>query len=208
MDGTLLNTLENIGGNMNETLEEFSLAPYPMDDYRYFVGNGSRALTERALAGRGKNTPEFFEPFFARFSQTYAAYPDRGVTVYDGILPLLDALKERGILVAVCTNKPQAAAERSMKIFFSPDSYTELLGGRADVPLKPAPDAPLALMEKYGVTREETLFIGDSDVDMKTAVALGVRGLGALWGFRTAEELTEAGAHALVAHPMDVLKYV
>lgn len=208
LDGTLLNTLGNIAGNMNATLEAFSLAPYPIENYRYFVGNGSRALAEDALSGRGMNTPEFFAAFYAKFYERYAAHPHTGVTVYDGVFPLFDALGAQGVRIAVCTNKPQTAAEVSLRHFSLEEYISDILGGGDAYPLKPAPDAVLALMEKYGALKEEILFIGDSDVDMKTAVAAGVKGLGALWGFRTGEELAAAGAHALVAHPLDILKYV
>ena len=208
LDGTLLNTLGNIAGHMNRTLEEFSLAPYALEEYRYFVGNGARVLTERALAGRGDFDQDFFDRFYARFSAHYAAAPEAGVTVYEGILPLLDALHARGVRTAVCTNKPQAAAEGSIAEFFPAEAFSDILGGREGVPLKPAPDAVLSLLGKYGVDKSETRFIGDSDVDMLTANAVGVRGMGALWGFRTAEELSAAGAHALLSTPTDLLSYL
>lgn len=208
LDGTLLDTLENIGGHMNATLEKYSLAPYAKEDYRYFVGKGSRNLTERALSGRIEYDQDFFDRFFADFGARYAASPDAGVTVYDGILPLFEALRERGVRIAVCTNKPQAAAEGSIRAFFADGVVSDVLGGREGVPLKPAPDAPLSLLEKYGIDKADACFIGDSDVDMLTAKAVGVRGFGALWGFRTAEELTAAGATALLSHPTDLLSYL
>ena len=208
LDGTLLNTLGNIAGHMNRALEEFSLAPYPLEDYRYFVGNGSRNLTERVLSGRLAYDAEFFDRFFARFSAFYAGAPEAGVEIYDGVLPLFAELRARGVRFAVCTNKPQAAAEGSIRHFFAEESISDVLGGREGFALKPAPDGVNSLMEKYGAEKEEVLFIGDSDVDMKTAVAAGVRGLGALWGFRTADELTAAGAHALLSHPLEILNYL
>ena len=101
LDGTLINTLGNIGGNMNRALADFGIEPFPIDDYRYFVGNGSRNLTERVLTARGKMTPAFFEEFYPHFFKIYAASPDAGVSIYDGIETLLAGLKERGIRVAV-----------------------------------------------------------------------------------------------------------
>ena len=205
LDGTLLNTLENIGGNMNEALEAFDIEPFPIDDYRYFVGNGSRVLAERALAARGKMTPEFFAEFYPRFFSIYKAHPHEGVSVYDGVFELLAGLKERGIRVAVCTNKPNAAAHGSIDHFFAPEAIDDIVGAVDGKPLKPAPDGVLGLLEKHGIAPHEAVFIGDSDVDMQTAVAAGVRGFGALWGFRTAEELTEAGATGLLSHPLELL---
>lgn len=208
LDGTLLNTIENIGGHMNQTLSEFGIAPFSMKEYCYFVGKGSRYLTESVLSARGKMTQAFFDEFYASFITKYNAAPDMGVTVYDGILALLAALKAKGVHIAVVTNKPDAAAQRSIAHFFDREIFDEILGAVDGKPLKPAPDAVLSLLEKYGVEKDEAAFIGDSDVDMLTAVNAGVRGFGALWGFRTGEELTAAGATALLASPLDLLAHL
>lgn len=208
LDGTLLNTLENIGGNMNRALKDFGMEPFSPEDYRYFVGNGSRKLAESALAARGKLTSEFFETFYPRFMMYYSASPDAGVSVYDGIPALLFALKERGIRVAVCTNKPNVAAQASIARFFAPSTFDDIIGAVDGMPLKPSPDGVLSLLEKYGIAPDEAAFIGDSDVDMLTAKAAGVRGFGALWGFRTAEELTAAGATALLSYPTDLINKI
>ena len=205
LDGTLLNTVENIGGHMNCALAEFGLEPFTMEEYCYFIGNGSRNLTERVLAARGKMTQEFFDVFYPRFFEIYSAEPDKGVSVYDGAMALLSSLKARGIRVAVLTNKPDAAAQKSIARFFGTDFFDDVLGAKDGMPLKPSPDGVLYLLEKYGLTKDEAAYIGDTDVDMLTAVASGVRGFGALWGFRTAEELTRTGAYALLSHPLDLL---
>ena len=208
LDGTLINTLANIGGNMNQALGDFGIEPFPLEDYRYFVGNGSRNLTEKALAARGRMTPEFFDEFYPHFFHIYETYPDARVTVYDGIPELLAALKARGIRVAVCTNKPNGAAQTSVAAFFSEGTFDEVLGAVDGRALKPAPDGVFSILEKYGISPEEAAFIGDSDVDMLTAKAAGVRGFGALWGFRTAEELAAAGATALLSHPTELLNKI
>ena len=205
LDGTLVNTLENIAGHMNKTLESYAMAPFPVDRYRYFVGNGARNLTKQVLEASGRMTPEFYEEFFARFIVAYEGAPYDGVAAYDGVLPLLDALKEKGIVLAVCSNKPHAAAVSSVKNMFPEGTFDAVLGGREGVPLKPAPDAVLSLLKERGFTRDEAVFVGDSDVDMKTAVAAGIRGYGALWGFRTADELLSAGATGLLSHPEELL---
>lgn len=208
LDGTLLNTLANIGGNMNKALEDFNIPPFPIEEYCYFVGNGSRHLAKSVLAARGKMTPEFFEEFYPHFMKYYETYPHTHVSVYNGIPSLLATLKERGIRVAVCTNKPNVAAQASIAHFFAEGTFDDIVGAVDGMPLKPAPDGVLSLLEKYGLLPEEAAFIGDSDVDMLTAVAAGVRGFGALWGFRTAEELKAAGAYALLAHPTELLAHV
>ena len=208
LDGTLINTLANIGGNMNRALVDFGLEPFPIEDYRYFVGNGSRNLTERALTARGKMTPAFFEEFYPHFFKIYSDEPDVNVNVYDEIPELLDALKKRGILVAVCTNKPNVAAQGSIARFFAEGTFDEVVGAVDGKALKPAPDGVFSILEKYGISPDEAAFIGDSDVDMMTAKAAGTRGFGALWGFRTAEELAAAGATALLSHPLELLEKI
>ena len=208
LDGTLINTLENIAGHMNNTLTSYGLPTFPVDRYRYFVGNGARNLTKQVLEASGKMTPEFYEEFFARFIVAYEGAPYAGVAPYDGIPEMLADLKAKGVRLAVCSNKPHAAAVASVENMFPAGLFDDVLGGREGVPLKPAPDAVLALLEKQGVSREEAAFIGDSDVDMKTAVAAGIRGFGALWGFRTADELLSAGATALLSHPSELLSHL
>ena len=208
LDGTLLDTLGNIAGHMNATLAAFDLAPFPVSDYRYFVGNGAAILTERVLRARGVYTPSLMEAFFLRFQESYISAPEQDVTVYDGIKELLAALRAQGVAAAVCTNKPHAAAVASVERFFGSDTFFAIAGAKEGVPLKPAPDAARQLMQEAGASTEETLFIGDSDADMLTAVAAGIRGFGAKWGFRTPEELTEAGAHALLDHPTDLLRFL
>ena len=190
---------------MNRALADFDLAPFTMEEYCYFVGNGSRKLTEGVLSARGKMSEAFFDVFYPHFFAMYNAAPDEGVTVYEGVLSLLSALKEKGIRIAVLTNKPDAAAQRSIARFFPEGTFDDVLGAKDSMPLKPAPDGVFALLEKYGIDKDEAAFIGDSDVDMLTAVAAGVRGFGALWGFRTANELQAAGATALLSHPLALL---
>ena len=205
LDGTLINTLENIAGHMNKTLASYGLPTFPVDRFRYFVGNGARNLTKQVLEASGKMTPEFYEEFFSRFIVAYEGAPYDGVAPYEGITAMLKALKEKGIVLAVCSNKPHAAAVASVESLLPAGLFDEVLGGRDGVPLKPAPDAVLALLEKHGFSREEAAFIGDSDVDMKTAVAAGIRGYGALWGFRTKDELLAAGATALLSRPEELV---
>ena len=115
LDGTLVNTLENIAGHMNRTLESYGIPTFPVDRYRYFVGNGARNLTKQVLEASGKMTPEFYEEFFSHFIVAYEGAPYDGVAPYEGITAMLKALKEKGIVLAVCSNKPHAAAVASVE---------------------------------------------------------------------------------------------
>jgi len=208
LDGTLLNTLGNIGGNMNRALEDFGIEPFPLEQYRYFVGNGSRNLTERALAARGKLTPEFFEEFYPHFFAIYEAVPDRGVTVYDEIETLLSALKERGIRLAVCTNKPNAAAQKSVAGFFDEGTFDDVIGAVDGMALKPAPDGAIEVLKQLGVTPEESIYVGDTWVDMQTGKSLGAFTIGVLWGFREYDELKSNGADLIVEKPSEIMDYI
>lgn len=208
LDGTLLDTLGNIAGHVNDTLIAFGIAPFPVSDFRYFVGNGAARLTELVLRARNAYTPELWERFYPRFKAAYLAAPFAQVDVYEGIPALLSELKARGIASAVCTNKPHEAAVSSVEHLFGKDAFFAVSGSRDTLPLKPSPDGAWEIMAAYGATKEETLFIGDSDVDMQTATAAGVRGFGATWGFRTEKELLAAGAYALLTHPTDLLSYL
>ena len=208
LDGTLLNTLGNIAGNLNKTLEALGYESFPTDRYRDFVGNGARILVERALRAQDAYTPESFATVYASFMARYEASPDEGTTVYEGMPETLAALRAQGVLCAVCTNKPHLAAEKSILRFFGEDAFVAVCGARDGAPLKPAPDGVNALLARLGVGCDEVLFIGDSDVDMLTARAARVKALGAKWGFRTPEELTEAGADALLSHPREILDHL
>lgn len=208
LDGTLLNTLPNIAGNLNATLAQMGYEVFPVERYCAFVGNGAKILVERALVAQDAYTPERHAAVYANFIARYEASPDEGTTVYDGMPETLAALRKEGVLLAVCTNKPHLAAEKSIFRFFGEDVFAAVCGAVDGVPLKPAPDGVNALLARFGIAKEDALFIGDSDVDMLTAKAAGLTALGALWGFRTREELLSAGADALLSHPSDLLSYV
>ena len=208
LDGTLLDTLKNIAGNLNQALETLGIQPFPLDDYRSFVGNGAKKLVISALSARGLDVETWYPRVFPIFAEFYEKAPDKDVTVYEGMLPLLTALRAKGILCAVNTNKPDGAAQSTVSKFFPADAFATVLGAGEEIALKPSADGVRLLMKRYGVKAEETVFVGDSDVDMQTACNAGVRGFGATWGFRTPEELMGAGATALLLHPTDLLAYL
>lgn len=207
LDGTLLDTLSTIGGYMNEALASEGIAPFPMDDYRYFVGDGARTLVARALRAANALTEDRQDRVFSLYSRLYDAAPNGKTRPYEGVLPLLTALKERGVRVAVLSNKPDFAACAVVKSFFG-DLVDIAHGGRDGIPLKPAPDGVTALLDELSVTADECLYIGDTGVDMDTARAAGLFGIGVTWGFRDEAELREHGASALVHTPADILSYL
>ena len=125
--------------------------------------------------------------------------------MYNGIPELINAMTERGVKIAVASNKFQAGTERLIRSFFPGVEFVAVLGQRVGVPLKPDPQIDLEIIEAAGVEPSETLHIGDSGVDMQTAHAAGVRAVGVTWGFRSREELAESGADVIVDHPEEIL---
>lgn len=205
LDGTLLNSLAALAKSANALLAACGRPPHPTEAYRYFVGNGSRKLVERILPDA---SAEDVEDALARYLAIYGAHLMEGTAPYDGIPSLLSALAARGLRLAVCTNKEQAAAERLIAAFFPAGTFAAVVGARPDLPKKPDPAGVNALLASLGVRPEETVYLGDSGVDMETATRAGALPAGALWGFREREELVAHGARILLAHPMELLDKV
>ncbi len=205
LDGTLLNTLADLADSGNELLASYGMALHPEKAYRYFVGNGSRKLIERILPGR---TPEQIDEALARYKAIYEKRLTVKTTPYTGILEMLSALRARGVRMAVCTNKHVSAAEVLIRKYFPADSFDAYEGDCPGVPRKPDPAHVRIVLDKMGVGPEETVYLGDSGVDMQTAVNAGVLPVGVLWGFREKEELTENGAEILLSQPLELLEKV
>lgn len=204
LDGTLVDSLEDIADAMNEVLGRLDLPRHPVDAYRYFVGEGMEMLVRRALPPDRRDDAAVAE-VVPLTRAAYAARATRKTRPYPGIPELLDALAARGIPVAILTNKPHEPALELVAHLFADRSFAAVLGARSDHPRKPDPAGALAVAEEVGVPPAAWLYLGDTATDMETGRAAGMRPVGVLWGFRPAEELRSAGAAALVAHPLDAL---
>ncbi len=205
LDGTLLNTLADLADSGNELLASYGMAPHPEPAFRYFVGNGSRKLMERILPGK---SPEQIDEALARYKAIYEKHLTAKTTPYAGISETLSALKARGVRMAVCTNKHISAAEALIRKYFPADTFDTFEGDRPGVPRKPDPAHVRIVLEKMGVRPEETVYLGDSGVDMQTAVNAGTLPVGVLWGFREKDELMENGAQILLSKPPELLEKV
>ena len=169
------------------------------------VGKGARNLLERSLSLVGHTVADF-EAFFSAYDLQYNAAPEYLTEPYEGVLPLIAALRESGMRLAVLSNKPEGAVRPLVERFFG-DAIEIVAGGKTGIALKPDPAAVAPVLEALGVTAEETAFIGDSGVDMKTAKNYGAGlAIGVLWGFRDREELLSCGADLLAEKPADILK--
>lgn len=195
LDGTIADTLADLAASVNQALKKRGLKTYPDEDYKHFVGNGVDNLIRRALADRC--TPDLAAEVKEDFSEYYAGHCMDYTTAYPGIADLLKKLNESGVMTAVISNKPDPFVPRIIGTLYPDHRFTYLSGQKPGVPRKPDPTSLLTFIESVGIAKEDTLYVGDSDVDVKYAHAAGVKVCGVSWGFRGAKELREAGADSL-----------
>ena len=202
LDGTLLDTLEDLYLAVNAALARHSLPGRSRDKVRMFVGNGVEMLVRRAVpAGTDEETTL---ATLSDFKEIYAATCEDHTGPYDGILPMLTALREKGVRVAVVSNKFDAATKRLCAKYFG-DLVEVAIGERQSVHKKPAPDTVLEALRELGVTAAGAVYIGDSDVDIETAVNCGMPCISVTWGLRDEVFLAEHGASTLVHTPSELL---
>ncbi len=207
LDGTLLNTLEDLADSMNHVLQDRGLPTHPVDAYRRFIGNSARALASRALPAE-KQQEETVTEYFEAFRRTYRHNWNVKTRPYQGIQELLNTLRDKHIKLAVLTNKPQDFAELCIHAFFPDGTFDVIQGQRDNVPIKPDPTGSLDVARHLNVLPQACLFIGDSDVDMQTAVRAAMFPVGVLWGYRSEQELRDNGALAVIQQPLELLEYI
>ena len=196
LDGTLLNTLDDLADAGNYTCRQKGWPEHPVEAYKYFVGNGIPKLVER-FTPEAYRTPEVLKDTLDNtFTPYYDAHKEDKTLPYPGIPAMLERLKQAGVQIAVLTNKAHPLAVGVMERYF-PGQFPFVQGALPDRPTKPDPTLLHELMERMGAKGEETLFVGDSNVDIRTAKNAGLKSCGVLWGFRTADELLAEGADHL-----------
>lgn len=205
LDGTLVDTLGDLSYGVNAELSKRGYPTHPKDAFKIFAGNGIPKMVERAApAGTDPEIlKEITDSFVKYYSVHYADYTE----AYSGTAELVKAIKEKGLKVAVVTNKAQGPAELVVKKFFG-DSFDLIFGQMPGIPAKPDPTAALLAMEALGVTPNECVFMGDSGVDVETGVNSGAYPVGVLWGFRDEKELTENGARSLIKTPQELVSVI
>ncbi len=205
LDGTLLDTLEDITDSVNRTLLRFGFPPRTLPEIRRFVGNGAVKLLERALPRA--LPPEEFEAFYRAYDADYTAHRQDKTKPYDGAVRLLRDLRGRGLATAVLSNK-QDNVVRPLCAHYFPDLLDAATGPTAGRRTKPAPDGVYYIAETLGVTLDTVLYVGDSEADVQTGQNAGVKTVAALWGFRDREALRRAGAVFFAKKPEDVLNFI
>ena len=208
LDGTLLDTLDDLAAAANEALTERGLPTHETDTYRQFIGRGVENLVRRAIGEPHPDIDGETAACLAIFQETYSRQWNVRSTPYEGVAELLDELTQRKCQLAVLSNKPHDFAVKCVSHFFGKWEFEPVFGQRPDVPHKPDPTAVHEIISALATSHEQSIYVGDSDVDMETAGRSGVTSAGACWGFRTADELKSAGADHLLHHPLDLLKYL
>ena len=203
LDGTLLSSLADLAASCNYALRTNGMPERTLDEVRRFVGNGVKKLMERATPN-GLQNP-LFDKTLADFRQHYMKHNLDTTCPYEGVMPMLEELQRRGKKVAVVSNKFYAATQELCHHFFG-DLVTVAIGERENIRKKPAPDTVIEALRQLNATAEESVYIGDSDVDIDTARNAGMPCISVLWGFRDKEFLIEHGATTLVATPQEILK--
>jgi len=200
MDGTLIDTLEDLADSMNIVLKRFGFPEHEVSAYRFFVGSGMEELVKRALP-EDKRTPEIIKQGLQAMRDEYKKRWKNKSHLYEGIEELLDGLKAADLKLAILSNKPDDFTRQFTDWFLSKWSFDLVVGARPNVPKKPDPTAAIEIARHFGVLTEEVCYFGDTSIDMQTASAAGMYPVGVLWGFRSAEELIESGAKMLLTKP-------
>jgi phosphoglycolate phosphatase len=204
LDGTLLDTLEDIANSANSMLTGYGFPTHEIDSYRYFVGDGVTMLVSRVLPAEKRNDDTIAECEKV-LRENYSRNWNVNTKMYDGIPELLDGLTEKRVKMAILSNKPDDFTKLCVDELLPKWRFEMILGQRDGIPKKPDPLGANEIAENLGISPERFLYLGDSGVDMKTAVNAKMFPVGALWGFRPPDELRKYGAKALIERPMELL---
>ena len=205
LDGTLAYTLDSMAAVGNQVVRKFGLNPMPVENYRYYCGNGADMLVKRLLIDAGDKELVHYEEARKLYRTEFDKDPFYKIQHYPGMPETLKTLKQNGVKLGVCSNKPHEAAVKVVKRMFGDQVFDMLMGQSDSIRKKPAPHGPLKIDEQFGVLPEECMYLGDSGTDMQTGKAAGMYTVGVLWGYREKEELLKNVSDALVESPEVIL---
>ncbi len=206
LDGTLLDTLQDLADAANATLTYFGFPTHPEESYRYFVGEGLKTLMQR-IVPESSSSDEDLSTYMEKFAELYRENWNRHSAPYQGIQEMLTTLTESGLTLAVLSNKPHIFTQICVDEFFGKDQFAFVYGQREGTPKKPDPVGALQLAEVMGLSVDEILYVGDTATDMQTGNGAGMKTIGVLWGFRDREELEKNNAWKVVATPEEIVTY-
>lgn len=204
LDGTLLNTLPDIAGAMNRVLFRFGMPQHPVDSYRQFTGNGAWVLTQRALAGQ----EEMADHVYSAYLHEYARNSRVNTRPYDGIPQLLQSLPQQGIAAIVYSNKDDGDTRDVIGHYFPQMQFAMVRGALRDVPLKPDPQALNEILDELELSPQDGLYLGDTQMDMQCAKAVGIPAVAALWGFQSEEDLRSQEPEYVIEQPAQMLDII
>lgn len=204
LDGTLLDTLEDIFDVVNSVLNSNGMPERSIDEIRLAVGRGVEELVRKLIPSRSE-TGESVMKISDQIRKTYLEQGSVKTRPYPGINEVLKSLQAKQVPMAVLTNKPQESAEKVVGIYFSDISFISINGVKPGCPMKPSPEVVIPVIEKLGVLPGNTLMVGDSDIDMDTAVNAGMIAVGVSWGFREGSLLLDHGAEYIINSPQEIL---
>ncbi len=209
LDGTLINTLDSLAVSVNKTLEKLELPAITQSDCRNFIGNGTRELMRKSILQVGENcTEEFLDDVMKIFGEVFAVHCCHNVLPYDGIVSLLEKLKNQGYKIAVLSNKPHGEMVKIICEHFGEGFFDFQQGQSVDLPRKPDPMALEYVINQLGRTKAETLYIGDSEVDMQTGLSAGVDTVAVSWGFRDRDVLEKTRPTKIVDSVRELADYI
>lgn len=205
LDGTLLDTIDDLADAANNTLSEMGFPGHPVESYKTFVGDGVEKLIERALPEANRDNETIKKGVEIQRNQ-YAQNWDNKTRPYDGVIEVLKELKQKEISVSIFSNKPDDFTKLCVSQFIPVHLLDIVQGARTGVPRKPNPTGALEIAGRLSVLPEETVYVGDTNTDMQTAVSAGMYAVGVLWGFRDKEELVSEGANTIISKPQELLE--
>lgn len=205
LDGTLVNTIDDLGLACDYLLKQKGITPeWTVEDYKSFVGNGAKLLVERAFEGRLSSCE--LEEQYGLFKKKYNEIKMEHAHAYEGMKEIVSVLKNAGLKLVVCTNKPDLAAKGMVEDIFGKGVFDVIQGALDDKPKKPDPAVAKEILNDLGIKPKECIWIGDSDVDIKAAHNLGCRSVAVTWGFRSFESLFACCPTLIIDSPKDILK--
>ena len=208
LDGTLTDTVRTLAYFVNAETAKHGFPPAPVEQFKYFAGNGARTLIHRVLAYHGVTDTALENSILQDYNAAYDADFLHLCTLYDGVTGMIQELRNQRVQLAVLSNKPQPTTQKIDKAFFDKGAFSVVFGQREGVPLKPDPAGVFEILDFLHLKKEECLYIGDTAVDIQTGKSAGVTTVGVLWGFRDRAELEGAGATHLIAKPSELLPLI
>lgn len=208
LDGTLLNTIKDLGEAVNYALDRNGFHTHSVASYPYFVGNGVKRLIERALPEDARKKSSVVNTMLKDFKQYYNEHNTDRTKPYDGIPELLQELLDSGVQLAVASNKYQQATLKIINHFFPDIPWVAIQGQQEGVPVKPDPSIIFMILSQAKIAKQDTIYIGDSGIDMETARRACIDSIGVTWGFRPVKELKEYHANAIINRPQDIIPII